>query len=299
LFAPDLVCTGMSERDVAIAPDGREIYFGVMAGAVNTIMVTRLEDGRWTEPVIASFAADPRYFHFEPCLSADGKRMLFLTTRPTAGEEAKPGWANQNIFVADRREDGSWGEPRDLGAPVNTTDNEFFPSLTRDGTLYFTQGRPRSGRLAIMRSRLVDGRYQPPDTLPAAVNGKGVPYNAFIAPDESYLIACVDGRTDGAEPGRPQYFVFFRDATDRWSEGVCLGKDVSPVGGNAGSAYVSPDGKYFFFGSTRLRETSPPSQAPLTLRSLRETSSRAGNGNSDIYWMEASFLDTLRPVRKD
>jgi hypothetical protein len=299
LFAPGLVCTGMSERDVAIAPDGREIYFGVMSGKVNTIMVTRLESGHWTEPAVASFAADLRYFHFEPCLSADGKRMLFLTTRPTVGEETKPGWANQNIFAADRSEDGSWGEPYDLGAPVNTTGSEFFPSLTRDGTLYYTCGAPRSGQLKIVRSRFVGGRYQAPDTLPAVVNGKGVPYNAFIAPDESYLIACVDGRTDGAEPGRPQYFIFFRDVSDRWSEGVCLGKDVSPVGGNAGSAYVSPDGKYLFFGSTRPREIASTPQIPPTLRSLRDANGRAQNGNSDIYWMGASFIDRLRPARKE
>jgi hypothetical protein len=220
-------------------------------------------------------------------------------TRPTGGEETKPGWANQNIFVADRREDGTWGEPYDLGAPVNTTGNEFFPSLTREGPLYFTRGAPRSGPMKIVRSRLVDGRYQEPDTLPAAVNGHGVPYNAFIAPDERYLIACVEGRTDGAEPGGPQYFVFFRDANDRWSEGVCLGKEVSPVGGNAGSVYVSPDGRYLFFGSTRPREIASTPEEPLSLRALREAHSRAGNGNSDIYWMETSFLDTLRPARRD
>ncbi len=297
LFAPGLVCTGMNERDVAIAPDGREIYFGVMSGQTSTIMVTRLEDGHWTEPAVAPFAADLRYFHFEPCLSADGKRMLFLTTRPTAGEETKGGWANQNIFAADRKADGTWGEPYDLGAPVNTTSNEFFPSLTRDGTLYFTRGAPRSDELKIVRSRLVDGRYQEPDTLPAAVNGQGVPYNAFVSPDESYLVACVNGRTDGAEPGRPQYYVFFRDAEDRWSEGVCLGKDVSPVGGNAGSSYVSPDGKYLFFGSTKPREVASTPEAPLTLRALREAYSLTRNGNIDIYWMEASFLDTLRRAR--
>jgi hypothetical protein len=299
LFAPGLVCTGMTERDVAIAPDGREIYFGVISDQVVTIMVTRLEDGRWTEPAVAPFAADRRYFHFEPCLSADGRRVLFLTTRPTEGEETRPGWANQNIFAADRREDGTWGEPYDLGAPVNTADHEFFPSLTRDGTLYFTRGSARRGGPKIVRARFADGRYQEPDTLPAAVNGQGVPYNAFVSPDESYLIACVDGRTDGAEPGRPQYFVFFRDPADRWSEGACLGKEVSPADGNAASCYVSPDGKYLFFGSTKPCEIAPAPGEPLTLRALREANGRARNGSGDIYWVEASCLDALRPARTE
>jgi hypothetical protein len=246
---------------------------------------------------VASFASDLRYFHFEPCLSADGKRMLFLSTRPTVGEEAKPGWANQNIFAADRKGDGTWGEPYDLGAPVNTTDNEFFPSLTRDGTLYYTHAK-RGGNVVIVRSRLVGGRYQEPDTLPAAVNGKGTPYNAFIAPDESYLIACVDGRTDLPQPG-PRYMVFFRGADDTWSEGVDLGGRVPMQGGNAGSPYVSPDGRYLFFGSSQAREFPAPGSGPLTFRALREQYFLTRNGNMDIYWMDASFLDTLRRARKD
>jgi hypothetical protein len=225
--------------------------------------------------------------------------VLFLATRPTTGEEAKPGWVNQNIFAADRREDGGWGEPYDLGPPINSEDDEFFPSLTRDGTLYFTRAKSGSGKPVIVRSRLVDGRYQAPDTLPSGVNGQGVPYNAFISSDESYLIACVDGRNDGSEPGRPQYFIFFRDAGDRWSEGVCLGQNVSPIDGNAGSPYVSPDGRYLFFGSTRTREISATPEKPLTLRALRDAYSRTRNGSSDIYWVDASFLDTLRPARKD
>jgi ketosteroid isomerase-like protein len=296
LFAPGRVSGGLDERDVAISPDGREIYFGVMAGRLATIMVTRLVDGRWTEPAVASFAADPAYLAFEPSLSADGRRVLFLSTRPTAGEEAKPGWANQNIFAADRRADGSWGEPYDLGAPVNTKDAEFYPSLTRDGTLYFTRGQAR-GRFVIVRSRWKDGRFSAPDTLPAAVNGKGTPYNAFIARDESYLVACVEGRDDGAEPGHPQYFVFFRDPDDRWTEGVCLGKDVSPVNGSAGSACVSPDGRYLFFGSARTGERADG--RPATLRALREAAGRPQNGSLDIYWMDASFLERLRPPRRD
>ena len=64
LFAPGLVSTGMTERAVAIAPDGREIYFELAFGQIVTIMVTRIEGGRWTEPVVAPFAADLGNFHF-------------------------------------------------------------------------------------------------------------------------------------------------------------------------------------------------------------------------------------------
>jgi hypothetical protein len=32
LFAPGIVCTGISERDIAISPDGSEIFFGIAFG---------------------------------------------------------------------------------------------------------------------------------------------------------------------------------------------------------------------------------------------------------------------------
>jgi hypothetical protein len=295
LFAPGLVSGGTSERDIAIAPDGRTILFGVISARFASIMETRLEGGRWTEPATASFAADTGYRHFEPCFSPDGRSVYFLSTRPTGGERRQPGWTNQNIFAAERRDDGSWSEPRDLGAPVNTTGPEFFPSLTREGTLYFTRGLP-GNRTVIARSRLVDGRYQAPDTLPAPVNGRGSVYNAFVAQDESYLVACVEDRPGLTPPG-PRYMIFFHGPGDSWSEGVDLAARAPMGSGNAGSPYVSPDGRCFFFGSTTARAEPPAAGTPLTLRALRESAARAGNGGMDIWWMDAAFLETLRPGR--
>ena len=299
LFAPGIVATGMHERDVAMTPDGRELYFGVTVGHFVTILVTRLENGRWTEPAIVPFAADLKYFYFEPCLSADGKRMLFLTNRPTQGEEPAAGGTHQNIWAVDRGEDGRWGAPYDLGPPVNTADAEFFPSLTRDGTLYFTRSDPKFERTAILRSRLVGGRYQEPEALPAAVNGRGRPYNAFVARDESYLIASVDGRDDSRTPRLPNYYIFFRDGEGSWSEGVNLGDRANFQGAEASSSCVSPDGKYFFFSSTKAREIASSPEKPATSRTLREYFAAPQNGNSDIYWIEASWLETLRPPRRE
>ena len=48
---------------------------------------------------------------------------------------------------------------------------------------------------------------------------------------------------------------------------------------------------------TALRDTAPAAGTPVTLRSLREAGTRPRNGNLDIYWMEASFLERLRPAR--
>jgi hypothetical protein len=294
LFAPGFVSTGIFERDVAMTPDGRELYFSAGFRAITTIMVTRLRDGTWTAPEVASFATDPAYFYMEPCVSHDGRRIFFLTTRPRAGQAAKPGWGNNSIWVADRKADGSWGEPYDLGPPVNGPDLTYFPSVTKDGTLYFSGAKVAGKDSAIYRSRLAGGRYQEPERLPDSVNGAGLIYNAFIAPDESYLIAGVEGREDATPPKKANYYVFFRNADGTWTSGTNLGPAVNDPANTQHSPYVSPDGRYFFFSSNAPAEPAAPSLKGLTHARLAELNASPRNGNSDIFWVDARILEELR-----
>ncbi|MDH4351100.1 MAG: hypothetical protein OEW56_08135 [Gemmatimonadota bacterium] len=294
LFAPDIVSTGMYTRDVAMTPDGTEMFFGVQLGRFNTILETHIEDGRWTRPEVASFAQDSRFFNLEPAISPDGRRFFFLSTRVGPGREARAEqirtWSNQDIWVMDRV-DGGWSEPYDLGPPINSEGAEFFPSVTRDGTLYFTRGSDDERESYIYRSRLVDGRYQEPEKLGPEVNSTPSQFNAFIAPDETYLIVCTE-RPDTR--GGTDYYVVFRTAGDEWSEPVNLGDPVNTPGGAEYSPYVSPDGKYFFFMSARRR---PDATLPdtLTLDFLRRFRAGPESGNPAIYWIDAGFIDQLRP----
>ena len=221
--------------------------------------------------------------------------MLFLSNRPRAGEKPLQGWGHQNIWAADRAEDGRWGEPFDLGGPVNSAESAYFPSLTRDGTLYFTRSLPSGEKARIMRSRLEAGRYGEPVELPKEVNGRGTVFNAFIAPDESYLIACVEGRDDSLTPGAANYYIFFRGPDDSWSEGVNLGPEVNFPGAAASAPYVTSDGRYLFFGSNRRKEIPAPAGSPMTASRLMERFCGPQNGGSDIYWIDASFLRVLKP----
>ncbi|MEJ2545307.1 MAG: hypothetical protein P8Y99_14660, partial [Calditrichaceae bacterium] len=75
LFAPGFISNGFHTRDIAISPNGDEIYFCVNIGS-NTYMTTlftRQINNEWTEPQIDSFASVLKYFTIEPCFSADGQ----------------------------------------------------------------------------------------------------------------------------------------------------------------------------------------------------------------------------------
>lgn len=288
LFGPGIVSTGLAERDLAISPDGNEIYFTVVgpAHAYSTIMMVRREGGRWLGPEPASFSGGPTHMDIEPALSPDGKRLFFLSNRPTA-----PGAApNEDIWVVDRTAAG-WSEPRNLGAPVSSPDAEFFPSVTRDGTIYFTRGKKGEEVEHIYRSRLVDGVYQAPEQLPAQVNSGATRFNAFVAPDESFVILGVVGRDDAIGP--TDYYVVFRKPDGSWHEPRNLGKPVNLPGVLGYSPYVSPDGKYFFFMSQRA--TTGPPAGRLGYADYQRIGSGPGNGQGDVWWVDAAVVLDLRP----
>lgn len=289
LFAPGVVSTGLATRDIAITPDGNELYFSVTLGAKTMIMVTRQVGGVWTEPEVAPFSG--RYLDIEPTISADGQRLFFLSTRPQTGQEEKSGWVYQDIWVVDRKGDG-WGEPYNLGPPVNSDAPEYFPSITADGTLYFT--REGEDRVSLTyRSRLVDGVYTEPELLPPQVNCGSNRFNVCVARDESFAIVPAVGRDDGF--GGVDYYVVFRDDDDTWSEPVNMGPRINQAAGREWSASLSPDGKYLFFMSSRTDEEV---DLPLTGRSiteLLELSTQPGQGSSDIWWVSADVIEHLRP----
>jgi hypothetical protein len=294
LFAPGIVSTGLYTRDLAMTPEGDEIYFGVMAGGFSTILVTELAEGRWTRPEVAPFAADPQYLNLEPAISPDGQKFYFLSNRPRDGGPMDPAdvgqWVNQDIWVMDRTADG-WSEPFNLGRPVNSDAAEYFPSVTSDGTIYFTREDPETRASLIHRSRLVAGEYQEVERLGAEVNSTANQFNAFVAPDESYLIVGVAEREDSY--GGTDYYISFRDESDNWTGPINMGDVVNTPRGGEWSPYVSPDGRYFFFMSTRYRSAHQFPEA-LTADYLAEVHVQPLSGNPSIYWMEAGFIEGLR-----
>ncbi|MDX1387727.1 MAG: hypothetical protein R3344_00950 [Acidobacteriota bacterium] len=284
LFAPGFVSTGLSERDVTMTPDGSELYFSAQVGErgnFTAIVFTRQVDGVWTRPEVAPFSG--QYLDIEPHVSPDGSKLFFASNRG----------GNMDIWVVDRVGDG-WGAPRNIGPPVNTEGDEFFPSVTRDGTIYYT-GPDENGAEVIYRARPAgDGEgYAKPEQLPEQVNSGQLRFNAFVSPDESFLIVPMYGREDSL--GGVDYYVVFRSDDDIWTEPISLGAAVNSATGNEWSASLSPDGKVLFFMASRSEIEDHRAPAPMGYAAMRELHDSPMNGNSDIWWIDAGVIDALRP----
>ena len=287
LFAPGIVTGGYQTRDVAIMPDGSEIYFGARSSRYYTILVSKKVEGGWTKPEVMEHMENPAYMNIEQAISADGQRFFFLSNRPDPDLGVEEG--QQDIWVMDREGD-HWSKPYNLGPPVNTEKPEFYPSVTNDGTLYFTRNEENSTLAYIYRSRLVNGKYQEPEKLPHQVNCGENHYNAFVAQDESFIIVPVVGREDSF--GGTDYYIVFRDKNDNWSNPINMGDLVNTPDTYEYSPYVTRDGELFFFMSRRFADD--PEQ--LTWEYLVEQHNRPESGNPSIYWMNARFIDSLRNV---
>jgi hypothetical protein len=254
VFAPGFVSTDEHEFAPSFSPDGKEFYFsrGVGQYRRKSVMVARLVNGVWAEPERAITFDDE---NFEARVAPDGERIFFMGFHAVPDKE-RP---DIDVFFAGRTEDG-WGEPEHLGPPFNPAGSMYI-SFTEDGTIYTTDAE--GGNIA--RSRLVDGEYSEFELLEAPVNTEDAQQvYPFVSPDGSYLIFNEMGGVRGGESG---LMVTFRYEDGSWS----VPREI-PLGMRAGTASVSPDGKYLFFTARRPK--------------------------GDIYWVDARVFKDFFPKAK-
>jgi Tol biopolymer transport system component len=76
-----------------------------------------------------------------PVIHPDGDYLLFQSSRPR-------GYGGHDIYVSFRQRNGTWGEPVNLGQPINTESYDFGPRLSPDlKYLFFTSSRPLDSKI--------------------------------------------------------------------------------------------------------------------------------------------------------
>ncbi|MFN8354175.1 MAG: hypothetical protein U0Y10_07015 [Spirosomataceae bacterium] len=286
VFAPGIVSTGAYERDLAIAPDGKSIFWTVVSpkNLFSTVVYRTVIAGKWSETQVAPFSG--QYSDLEPAFSPDGKRLFFVSNRPLEGK-GKP--KDFDIWMVEKTPAG-WSIPKNLGTPVNTADvDEFYPSVTNNGTLYFTAIYKHGvGKDDLWRANWENGRYTQPELVTKPISTDGYEFNCFVMPDESalYYTSCV--RKNGVI--ECDLVVSHRQADGTWGEP----KPLEGIGVNSSKLdycpVVSPDGKYLFFTSERARNEWNFDK-PLSYKELLKQIQAPQNGEADIYWIETKNTD--------
>ncbi|WP_255572975.1 TolB family protein [Hanstruepera marina] len=274
-FLSEITTKFPNVRDIAISPDGNEILFTAQSvmGNLSTIILVQKIKGPWNDAKVASFSG--QYFDLEPCFSPDGLKLYFVSTRPL-DDSMKP--KDFDIWYVERSSlKSSWSEPKNLGAPINTEHGEFYPSIADNGNFYFTRDDTSKNRKDdIYVSVLKNGVYQEPEALPDTINSDSYEYNAFIAPDESYILFGGYNRTDGLGSGD----IYISKRTEnRWLKAENLGSEI-----NSDKMDYCPfvkNGVLYF--TSKRDHTQIKHEQPLDLDSLIKELNKVNNGSSKLY----------------
>ena len=170
--------TKYHEGLVSFSPDGETMYLSRESfydnlyvkdslknrrSVINLYSTTKLSDG-WSEVTPLPFNS-ANYSVKNPSVSADGKTLYFSS-------DMAGGYGNYDIYKASINEDGSFGEPVNLGQKVNTEGQEMFPYSSSNGTLYFSSdGHLGLGGLDVFHTKEIDGKFAP-------IRNVGVPVNS-------------------------------------------------------------------------------------------------------------------------
>ena len=285
IFAPGLISTEFSERDAAFSPGGELFFFSKRIGTLYVLVYLEKVNTRWSEPKVAPFSGE--YSDLEPCFSPDGKRLYFVSNRPLSGTGDPK---DADIWCVERIDEG-WAEPQNLGLPINTSGNEFYPSVTANHDIYFcARYKQNIGGEDLYVSRFVNGGYTTPVNLGPSINTKFNEYNAWISPDENCIIFTSEGWGEGFGGG--DLWISCRNEENGWTRPKNLGPKVNtPYFEYCPS--ITPDGRYLFFTSNRSSSGTHFSHR-VTYDEIIEMLKNPLNGMQDIYWIDAGFLINLR-----
>ncbi len=233
LLAPGVVSTAYNETSATLTPQGEEVYFmrGNLASSDATILVARRQGAQYGDVRIAPFSGI--WKDSEPHLSPDGKRLYFVSNRPTTNGGAPlvatrgtlrfPG---SNLWYVQRNGEG-WGEPVHIGGEIARVPMVYNPVVAASGTLYFSAHREDSGSgYQIYRAQPEGEGWSAPRQVAL---GKGVQANHMdpaIDPRERFILFAGD---EGDSAGSADIYIAFRTTSGEWGTPIRLPGDVNTM----------------------------------------------------------------------
>ena len=249
------VNTRSDEYAPELSADGLSLYYQSGSWGTNAQIYMATRDtvySPWKNPQPIGPPINTRYAEGSPSLSPDGKELYFSDGhREGYPEPLRPGGlGGPDIWVSFwNEENGSWIEPQNLGAPVNSPHHDYKANLSANGReLYFSSDRPGGDGAAdiwVARRPTVNDPWGEPTNLGAVVNGGRDDENPAISPDGKMLVFGSNRRGGGVGPSG--LWVSTRERNeDGWGEPFYLGNDVNGTYWNTEPDF-SGDGATLFF----------------------------------------------------
>ncbi len=268
VFSPEIISTiEGSEMCAAFTNDGKEFYFNAIHDGTFSIFFTKEIDGRWTKPQPLHFSSS--FTDRDFTISPDGSKIFFGSNRPRTSEERM--LESMDIYFIQREESGGWSNPVNIGPPVNSDHGENYPSVAANGNLYyFSCTNEGWGGCDLYMAPFRNMKYQEPILLDENINSNMHDWDAYVSPDESYIIFSSKDRSDTI--GAQDLYISFKGENNNWTKAENLGVAVNSAFDEICPS-ITLDGKYLFFTSRR-------------------------RGKADIYWVSTKIIEELKSLNK-
>jgi hypothetical protein len=249
IFAPGIISLpGRAEYGISIAPAGDEMLFALGIWPDKRTMIMKYVNNSWTGPDTVSFSKTRSAE--EAIYSPGGQRVYYYAYSP-------PNPVGGSDLCYSIKTGSVWGEPVNLGTPLNTAQDEYHPCVVADSSIYFENVAGK-----ICYSEYQNGAYLPRILMPPIFNDPAMAWgNPFVAPDESYFIFN-SSRAGGF--GSTDLYIAYKKNDGTWTNPKNLGNIINTATGECG-AEITDDNLYMTYVS-----------------------------NNDVYWVSSNFIDSLR-----
>ena len=177
--APGNINTPENEGTLSVKADGSALYYTRcnQPGGLGScdLYVSQLDGKGWQRGDNLGAPVNGGAWDCQPAISGDGHTLIFASSR--AG-----GYGGKDLWVSYLNQ-GKWSVPRNMGAAINTREDDDAPFLHYDGaTLYFSSlGHPGYGGSDIFMSRLgADGLWSTPENLGSGLNTPQDEFGLYI-----------------------------------------------------------------------------------------------------------------------
>lgn len=292
LVGAGVVSTGLQETSVALTPDGNTLYFmrSDLSEADDTIMVSRRAGNRWSTPRVAAFSG--QWHDSEPTLTADGRRLYFVSNRPThaggAPVTAAMGgqtFAGTNLWYVERQARSGWSAPVHVDGALNDGAMIYNPSVAANGDIYFSAHRADSGKAyQIYVARRRGSGHAAPERVPLGDLARNR-MDPAVDPAGRFLLYAGD---EGDALGRADIYIAFRQPDGRWGKPERLAGDInSRALENAPS--LGPGFGELYLSSARRDEVHYPKPRD-NAASLQRRLQSPLNGSRNLWRFDISAL---------
>ncbi len=219
------VNTAYWESQPSVSANGRLLFFsGNRPGGVGGKDIwysVKKNDNSWSEPVNMGSTINTDGDEMSPFIHFDGRTLYFSS-------DGRPGMGGFDLYMTRMSDDSTWSEPRNLGYPINTYNDEtglviesggqraYFSSvrdnINRKDIYYFDlEESIRPDPVSYLKGRVVDretGKALQADYELIGISAQEILVESTTDPDGNFLVCLPDGKNYGLNVRKTGYLFY-------------------------------------------------------------------------------------------